>query len=95
MRQDGPIHPPTEKTDANIKRATAHSLWIGARHIEWKLWTGIFTVRPIRSEVSTWFFNEGFVRWVRIYWLTFGVSITRPLTQAEEERDYGSNTEGL
>jgi hypothetical protein len=83
------VGPENEKTDRNIQRAKAHSLWIGSTHIEWKLWTGICVFRPIRIRVKTWFFNEGYVHWDRLYWLTFGVSITKPRKEEFTDEYHG------
>jgi len=80
------VGPETEKTDRNIQRARAHSLWWGTTHIEWKFWTGICTFRPLRISVNTDFFNEGPVRWSRLYWLTFAVSVTRPREGNDDHR---------
>lgn len=69
------VGPPSEKTERNIRRARSHSLWVGPYHLEWKAWTGGFRFLPAWSKHDTEFWNEGPVRWFRLYWLTGGLSI--------------------
>ena len=71
----GTVGPPSEKTERNIRRARAFSLWAGPAHVEWKFWTGNFKAVPRWEAMNTEFWNEGPVRWLRVYWLTGGLSI--------------------
>lgn len=69
--------PSTEKTDRNIRTARSHVLVMGRYLVEYKFWTGMLCVMPRWSQGTEIFFNEGDVTWVRVYWLTFGVFISR------------------
>lgn len=76
--------PPSVKTERNITRARAHSVWIGPVHIEWKLWTGRLYLWPRWQRMTTEFWNEGPVLWTRCYWLTAGVSWYRLLPERRQ-----------
>jgi len=71
----GTVGPPSEKTERNIRRARAYSLWAGPLHVEWKFWTGQFRFVPHWEAMDTEFWNEGPIHWVRAYWLTVGMSM--------------------
>lgn len=81
LQQLGQVGPPSEKTERNIRKARCRSLWVGPVHLEWKLWTGSFLFFPKWQSMTTEFWNEGPVRWFRFYWLTFGLSMYKPLPE--------------
>ena len=83
------VGPPTEKTEKNIRQARAHSVFLGKYHVEWQWRTRQFHLVPRWTLIDTEFFNQGPLRWFRGYWLTAGVSITRPLSERRVENPDG------
>ncbi len=92
MRDPGAVGPPTEKTLSNIRQARAHAFYWRGKLIQWQAKTqGCllphkvdmlgYHVWPHWDSRETEFWNQGRVRWTRLYWFTFGVSVVTPLPE--------------
>lgn len=73
--------PATEKTDRNIRAARSHVAHWGRWLVEYKFFTGRCVFRPRIFSGCEVFFNEGVVKWVRVYWLTCGVFCSRSIPE--------------
>ena len=81
----GPI---TDKTDRNIRAARVHAVAVGGVLAQFKFWTGSCYLWPLfeKGVEPHWgapFRDEGPTAWIRVYWLTGGICITRRMKEGE------------
>lgn len=80
----------SERTLANVRRAKAFGARIKTVNIVWKFWTDYTRFKPeYYDAITTWWERSGppyQVRWIKVYWLRFGVSIYWPIERDPHER---------